>query len=264
MPILHGQSPFMRLICTPPLRGLRLPAVGAILCVLCLFPSCKPNDDDDTGVKQCRISHISELSGASFRTDYYFTYDAQNNITSLVSSGQDSIEHKYQYIGADVIIIRTTDSGRFLRNDSLLLDPNRRVINHRKSTNESGTQFVNHSISYNAGGTVQQIIETNSAGGPPLITTYTTTDGNVTASSDGETYGYHPDQVYRDGDYWQIMQLLEDGFVVFKNKNMLANIRKGTTFRNINYTYDANGRTNLLTYNESTNTFQLRFEHFCF
>jgi hypothetical protein len=263
MTILQGQSPFMRLICTTPIRGLRLLAVGAILCVLSLLPSCKPNDNGGSG--QCRIAHIAELSGASFRTDYYFTYDDQNRLTSLVSSGGDSIEHRYSYIGTNTVLIRTTDSGRFLRHDSLLLDGNGRVINRRSFSNESGTDYENHSYSYGPTGNVMEEVYSTSTGAPAVVTAYTTSDeGNITSSTQGVTYGYHTDQAYRDGDFWQVMQLLRDGYVIFKSKHMLANIRQGNVYQNINYTYDAAGRTNVLTYNENTNTFLLRFDHTCF
>jgi hypothetical protein len=111
--------------------------------------------------------------------------------------------------------------------------------------------------SYSANGQIQSITSQYN-GKTPTVTTYQFTNGDATSSSDGISYTYYTDKPYAEGDYFQIVQLLNDGAYFLKNAHLLKSFQVGTsTVYNFTYTFDASGKITSFTMTSTNNGTQI-------
>jgi len=188
----------------------------------------------------CQLITISDVNGST-TTTYNLTYNNEGKISTLQSiSGSTTTSKVFTYSG-NVIFVTTTYSGSANQTtDSIVVNSAGLITSdqNRSGTNQSLTTYT-----YSGNQLLKSILQNNS--NPPVTTTYTFTNGDLTGSTDGtttSTYSYNTSKTSVQGDYFQLVQLIQYGASFVINSHQIIGYQVGSTIENITYTYDNTGK----------------------
>ncbi len=198
------------------------------------FASCKK---DNPPKPVCRIITITPSSGGAL--PYNLSYNTDGK---LVTSSHGTSITTFSY-SANTIIQSTTNGGVFGSKETITLNAYGLASNVRTETNVAGTIWSNTLYEY-SGAELIKSTDTNSAGDPVDISTFTWSGGNIvsiTSGSSTSTLAYYTDKPAQTGDYFSLLQLLF-GFDIYRVKNAIKSSTDGSSATNISYTYDTDGK----------------------
>jgi hypothetical protein len=221
-----------------------------------LLCSCKK---DNTPPKPtCRII---TASGTGYSGQTNFSYNSEGKLISI-SAGTLTISLAYS--GNTVIAIsKETGGAPYYQKQIITLNSNGLALNVRIEADIAGTNWTNDVYEY-SGSEVIKNTSTNSAGGTPVIETYTWSGGNlITIKSDRSgtvTLGYYTDKAAQAGDYFSLSQL-QAGYQILRNKNAVKSILSGSDIINFDYTIDADGKiTSLIATGSSPYSYSYQYQ----
>jgi len=206
----------------------------AILIAIVLFVSCKKNDVARHPV--CNITTVNAGTGDPFN----ISYNSEGKIASVT---QGTISKNFQFSG-NTLVINETNSGGFANKYIVTLNEFGLATNVKNEETADGTDWNNLQFEYNGKEVVKQT-STTSAGGATDITTITWTNGNPTSIAHGgnaSTIEYYADKPSQAGDYWNLIQLINNGFYFIASKNAMKSLVAGGVRTNLFYTSDADGK----------------------
>lgn len=227
-----------------------------IVTTLCLFltPSCGKKNNTRT----CQIITVTDSYGTS-TTTYNVTYNNSGQIsTEQYSDGANNYSRVFTYIGSTEMM--TTSGGPSTITDSISLNGNG-MIGSDYETDGTNTAVTTYTYS----GTELQKSVTVYDGGAPSTSTYTWTNGDLASSTTGgssQTFTYNS-KTSEEGDYWQIVQLIDYGASFVRTAHQLSGYQSGTTIENINYAYDNSGKITGVTGTTGTNVENIGYQYSC-
>jgi hypothetical protein len=215
----------------------------AALVIMIAFTECK-KDKKDVKKPVCRITSITTSGGV-----YNISYNSDGKISSISIGNQIT---NYTTSG-NIVTGITTTSGAFSFKKIITLNSLGLATNVKLEHNASGTDWSNGFYEYS--GTEVIRITTTTSTNPPITSTITWNNGNLTSinsGSIGQTLEYYTDKPAQTGDYFDLLQLI-NGFQVYKPKNALKSNSSGTTVDNFIYTFDGDGKITSLSISGTTN-----------
>lgn len=229
-----------------------------IVSLACLFvtPSCSKKSSP---AQTCQIITITDVNGST-TTTYNITYNNAGQIsTEQYTEGATNYSRVFTYIGSTEIM--TTTGGTSTITDSINLNSNG-MIGSDYETDGTNTNVTTYTYS----GTELQKSVSVYDGGTPSTSTYTWTNGDLTAGSTGGsssgTYTYNS-KASETGDYWSIVQLVNYGATYVRTAHQLAGYQVGTTVENINYAYDNSGKITTVTGTTGSNVETITYQYTC-
>ena len=221
---------------------------------------CQKDKNKESNCQLVAANFAADSAGSS----YTFTYNSNNKITQIVSTG-DNINKTLAYSGNTVEIINR-ESSQIQGKTVLTLNSEGRII-RQEDRDPVSNQVENVSdYTYSASGELTSV--SNKYGNSQAqISTLTNTNGNITiANNNGQisTFEYLEDQPQRAGDYFDLLQRLNMGnnFSVF-NKNLLKRIQDQSSTTEFSYTYDENNNISSLTIKEGNNIEKVNYKYDC-
>lgn len=215
---------------------------------LAITASC--NKKDSTPKEVCKVQRV--VSG---NESYLFSYDDQFRISKIESP--DKVAN-YSYNGNQSTIL-TTSSGSFSNKKIITTNDAGLVLNVKTESNTSGTIWTNETYTYN-GNQVATSVSSNSTGLGNSTTNYIwASDGNlatiISASGATTDFSYYNDQAYQEGDFLNVLNLIQNGYTFYKNKNLVKSASSNT----ISYTFDEANKINKINANSSV----IQIEYTC-
>lgn len=230
----------------------------AIACLVISIQSCKKDKDSNPTpnppTKQCRLTAATSSPSSGSGTTYSFTYNNDNKVSQIVTSGSPVYTKTFTYNGHTIniisksgttvngkTVITTNDAGRQLHSEE-------RDVNTDTITSYSDFEYTNN-------GDLLKITQKYGSS-PSTIINLTYSNGNLMSlSSSGSvtTYDYYTDQSFRIGDAFYFSQIFEFGTAFYiVNKNLVKSYSRGSIIENYNYTFDTdNNITQMKTINGS-------------
>lgn len=207
----------------------------------------------------CQIVTVTDQVGSTPATTYNLTYDNSGRIsTEQYGSSGSSISRVFTYIGSTEMI--TTTAGSNTTIDSIVV--NGSGLMEADYTTSGGNQSVT-TYTYNGTECIKAVTVEN--GGAPSTTTFTWTNGDLTSLSDGsstQTYSYNTKPTAQ-GDYFQILQLVNYGAVFIRNTHQIIAFQSGSTIEDFNYTSDNTGKITELTGTGGSNVETISYQYTC-
>lgn len=209
---------------------------------LCLFlsPSCSRKSSP---AQNCLIATVTDQNGTN-ATTYNFTYNNAGQIlTEKYSTGGFAYTREFTYSGNTEIM--TTLGGPAPVIDSITLNSDGLIESDYYS--EAYNRIV--TIYTYSGAEVQTMITSANDGLTPDTTTYVWTNGDLTSSTlsgSGTTFYTYYTTTSEPGDYWSVIQLINNGGYFLKTVHQLASNQIGSTIGSINYNYDNTGKVTLV------------------
>ncbi|OJV53531.1 MAG: hypothetical protein BGO31_01290 [Bacteroidetes bacterium 43-16] len=209
---------------------------------LALTSSC--NKKNNTPAKVCKIQRVT--SGTE---SYLFSYDDQFRISKMESQNRIA---NFSYNGNQQTIL-TTSSGSFSNKRIITTNDAGLTLNVRSESNTAGTVWTNEAYNYN-GNQVSTIVATNSTGLSTSTTNYIwSSDGNLSSivnpSGTITELSYYTDKEYREGDYLNVLNLVQNGHNFIRNKNLVKTLSASNT---ISYEFDTENKVNSINVNSSS------------
>lgn len=237
----------------------------APLLLASMIISCKKNNNENENVivqtPSCKLVKIISVStNTASNSTFNISYNNDGNISVIHQTGTgDPITKVFTYNGNTILITHSTGN-KVSKVDSLQLN-NNGLLDFAQSKDEgSGTKTTNK-FTYNAAGELLTS-STKSGNNPVTTTSYTFTNGDMTLQ--GTTaYSYFGDQSFRDGDYLQIVQLVNTGALFVRNKHLVKAVQTGTTLQNFNYEFDADGKIKKLIATSGATIESLTYQYDC-
>ena len=201
--------------------------------------SCKKLLDK---IADCRIETITEPYPSGNRVST-IAYNNDGNIsTYTVSFGSTLSSKVFNYSGNTIIINTTISSGSGSTSymDSVTTNGQGRALNLRQYSADRST-FTNTRFEYN-GEDLVRLYQTNETGDPAVLTTVTTTNGNVVrleSASGTAILEYYANEEFQEGDYLHIVTLSLYGVPIYPHKNLIKTIDDGTG-NIVNFSYEKN------------------------
>jgi hypothetical protein len=227
--------------------------VCSSLMALMLFgPSCSKKNDSKPA---CKIVTITDAGSSS--TTFNISYNNDGKISTLQStSGSTTTNKVFTYVN-NVILISTT-SGSDVATDSVVLNSDGLMTSvlHR-----DGSEV--ETINYTYSGTQLLKIVTQYNDDAPTTTTATFSNGDLTATSDGENFTYNTDKSSATGDYLSLIQLIQYGATFIKTSHQISGFHAGSTVENFNYTYDSNGNISGVTATNGSTVETITYQYNC-
>jgi hypothetical protein len=232
---------------------------SAFLVLFLIFePSCSKKN---AAAPACQLITILDVNGST-TTTFNITYNNEGKISTLQSvAGSNTTSKVFTYIG-DVIFVTTTYSGSSNQTtDSIVINSAGLITSdqYRSGTDQSLTTYT-----YSGNELLKSIYQYDS--NPAVTTTYTFTNGDLTSSTDGtttSTYSYNTSKAATQGDYFQIVQLIQYGASFVINSHQIIGYQVGSTIENINYTYDNTGKITGLTGTTGGNIETITLQYNC-
>ena len=222
----------------------------AALAMTVLFTQCKKSNDKKPS---CRIITVTPAPNG---TPFHFTYNADGKPSRVESS---SFVTTFEYSPGSAIIV-TFNSGNFQSKTTATLNQDGLATNVRTELDTLGTNWSNVFYEYN-GQELSKSTLTSSAGGRPVINTYTWSNHNLVLSStdsSSETFGYYTNKPVQTGDYFLLVQDLQ-GYAIYRNQNLLKSIDATS----LNYDFGTDGKINSLSATTGANETFLNYEYQC-
>ena len=233
--------------------------VSAFLVLFVVFePSCSKKD---SSTPACQLITIQDVQGSS-NTTFNLTYNNQGKISTLQQVSSSSTTSKVFTYSGGVILITTTYSGSANQaTDSIVVNSAGFITSdqYRSGSDASLTTYT-----YSGNTLLKSIYQNNSD--PAVTTTYTFTNGDLTGSTDGvntSTYTYNTAKASVQGDYFQLVQLIQYGASFVVNKHQLTAVQTGSNIENVNYTYDNTGKVIGITGTNGANVETITLQYNC-
>jgi hypothetical protein len=207
----------------------------------------------------CQIVTVTDQVGSATATTYNLTYDNSGRIsTEQYGSTGSSTTRVFTYIGSTEEV--TTTDGSSSTTDSIVLNSD--GLMEADYFTGGGVQSVTI-YTYNGTECIKAVTTPN--GGTPSTTTLTWTNGDLTSLSDGsstQTYSYNTKPTAQ-GDYFQILQLVNYGAVFIRNTHQIIAFQSGSTIEDFNYTSDNTGKITSLTGTGGSNVETISYQYTC-
>ncbi|HEX7493884.1 MAG TPA: hypothetical protein VF346_06680 [Bacteroidales bacterium] len=220
--------------------------------IAAVLGSCKK---DSTPKPICKI--ITATSSDVGTSAYNFSYNSDGTLNSS-SHGSSLTTFSYS---PNTIIETTTNGGAFGSKKTITLNANGLASNVRTENNVTGTSWNNTLYEY-SGAELIKSTDSDSAGDPVDISTFTWSGGNLTSitGSSTETLAYYTDKPAQTGDYLSLIQLVF-GYQIYRVKNALKSSVSGSSNISFSYTYDADGKiTSVSVVSISTTTLTYQYQ----
>jgi hypothetical protein len=165
----------------------------------------------------------------------------------------------YEY-SADSVTIVTLNSGNFQSKTIATLNKDGLATNVRTENDTLGTSWSNAIYEYN-GQELSKGTLITSAGGRPVVTSYTWNNQNLvkaTTDTTSQTFEYYNDKPRQTGDYLLLVQQLQ-GYELYRYKNLLKAI-DGTS---LNYEFGSDGKINSLSATSGATESFINYEYQC-
>lgn len=207
----------------------------------------------------CQIVTVTDVVSSNTPTTYNITYDNSGRIsTEETSDGSTSTSRVFTYIGSTEIM--TSTSGSATTTDSIIINSDGLMAAdyYTDPTTKAVTTYT-----YNGTECIKAVYVAN--GGAPQTTTLTWTNGDLTSLSDGSntsTYTYNTKTTVQ-GDYFQIVQLVNYGAVFIRNTHQVVAFQSGGSITNFNYTYDNTGKITALSGTAGSNVESISYQYTC-
>jgi|GEM_PF-2026804 hypothetical protein len=233
-----------------------------IVAIACLFvsPSCSKKSSNPNPSQTCQIITVTDQNGTT-ATTYHLTYNNAGQIsTEKYSIGGVVYTRVFTYTGNTEIM--TTLGGPAPITDSITLNSDGLIQSDYYS--EAYNRIVT-TYTY-SGAEVQTMITRANDGSTPDTTTYTWTNGDLTGSTlsgSGTTFYTYYITASEPGDYWSVIQLINNGGYFLKTVHQLASNQLGSTIVSINYTYDNTGKVTLVSVTNGGNVETFSFQYAC-
>lgn len=223
------------------------PLLSAGLLSILLFTAC--NKDDKKELRTCRLDAV-DYRTPGIHSRYAFSYESSlNSRAVMVTRNTDSLNGEKSsastqltYFGTSAVAIHRMADSLFASHDSLVFDGDGRLLTRISYRNASGSSATATSYAYRSGSQLLQTVERDLGTNAILHTTnYTYSNGNISAT-DSAQYSYYTDRSFQNGDYWMLMQMLQDGLTTIYNNNLLQSIQRSSGIVNLFYNFDGEGR----------------------
>lgn len=231
------------------------PLITVALLALLLSPSCgKKSSHTPT----CQIITVTDQTTTT--TTFNINYDNSGRVsTEQVVSGSTVTNKVFTYIGNTEIM--TSASSTNYSTDSITLNSDGLIVSDYYKDNFPADAMS--TINTYSGTELQKQIVTmgNNA---PQTATYTWSNGDMVASSGSPsiTYSYNS-KASEEGDYWQIIQLINYGASFIKTAHQLAGYAYTNNIENINYTYDNTGKVTGVTGTAGASVENISYQYQC-
>lgn len=216
--------------------------------ITAVLASCKK---DSTPKPICKIITATQSGGGT--STFNFSYNSEGKL-STSSNGTNATTFSYS---GNTVIASTTNGGVFGSKKIITLNANGLASNVRTENNVTGTLWDNTLYEY-SGTELIKSTDTNSAGDPADVSSFTWSGGNLTGitGTSTETLAYYTDKPAQTGDYFSLIQLVF-GYEIYRVKNAIKSSLEGSTIISFAYTYGTDGKiasiavtgTNTSTYN---------------
>ena len=198
-------------------------------------------------------------SGSSLQV--YVQYNSAGQVSSLeIVSVLGTTQKTFTY-GDSSIFVTTTVSGA-VETDSVRVNADGFMIS---DFNRNGSDSSVTTYTYDATGSLSSSYSITNYSNP-IQTQANYTNGDLTSmisGSDTTIYAYNEDKLYMTGDYFQVIQLLNNPAPTIKNTHQLGSYAEGATSYNITYTYDNTGKISSMTLSKGTNAQTLGYQYSC-
>jgi len=211
----------------------KLISLTLVLAFALMLVQCKKDNEKKP------VCSLITVTTAPNGTPIHLNYNTDGKLSRVVST---TSLITYEYSPTSVTIL-TTNSGNFISKAIATLNIDGLAINVRTENDSLGADWSNNFYEYN-GQELSKSTLTTSAGGPPVVSTYTWIDHNLVLLSTGatsQTFGYYTDKLRQTGDYLMLVQQLQ-GYEIYRNKNLFKSLDAVT----LNYEFGADGRINSL------------------
>ncbi|MDP4245696.1 MAG: hypothetical protein Q8932_07605 [Bacteroidota bacterium] len=236
------------------MKTIKLLPASAALIAIALIAGCKKNKETRS---DCHIVAITSTTGES----YYLTYNKDGKLASD-SSGNSVTTFVYS---GSTVTGTTNMSGAFSSKTIITLNSNGLASNVRTEYNAAGTNWGNALYEY-SGTEVVKVTNTSSSGGSPTLSTIAWSNGNPTSITSGSSTSildYYTDKAFQKGDYLYLAQLTL-GYTIYTSKNLLKSIVSGSTLTTVTYSFDSDGKINMMTVSSGSNaTTVLVYQYQC-
>jgi hypothetical protein len=191
----------------------------------------------------------------------YVQYNGTGQVSSLqIVSVLGTTQKTFTY-GDSTIFVTTTVAGA-KETDSVRVNADGFMLS---DYNRNGSDSSVTTYSYDATGSLLYSYSITNYSGP-VQTNANYTNGDLTSmvsGSDTTTYAYNDDKLYMTGDYFQVVQLLNNPAPTIKNTHQLAAYTQGGIACTISYTYDNTGKISSMTLTKGTNAQTLGYQYSC-
>jgi hypothetical protein len=215
--------------------------------------SCKK---DSTPKPICRIITITPSGGGT--STYNLSYNSDGKLST---SSHGTVITTFSY-SANTIIETTTNGGAFGSKKTITLNTNGLSTNVRTENNVTGTLWDNTLYEY-SGTELIKSTNTNSAGDPVDISSFTWNGGNlvsITSGSSTSVIAYYTDKPAQTGDYFSLIQLTF-GFDIYRVKNAIKSSVSGSSTTSFIYSFDNDGKiASVSVTGNSTTTFNYQYQ----
>jgi len=221
--------------------------------ITAVLASCKK---DTTPKPICKIITMTPSGGGTLT--YNFSYNSDGTLSTR-SYGTYISTYSYS---ANTVIATTTNGGVFSSKEIITLNANGLASNVRTEDNVAGTIWANTLFEY-SGDELIKSTDTNSAGDPVDISTFTWSGGNlvsITSGSSISTLAYYTDKPAQTGDYFSVIQLTF-GYQIYRVKNAIKSSGEGSSINSYSYSFDTDGKIASMTVTgNSTSTFNYQYQ----
>lgn len=207
------------------------------LALLLVLAGCKPGDSDPIPtIKSCQLATIAEPG-----IERQISYDAEGRIASISNTSSTPGSDKYQYFGNYAIIQRASFLGVPAK-DSITWNTAGLMTTRHAAAVSNPSFWYHQDFSYNAGNELQSIITYSSSSPSPSTQTFTWKEGDLLATSYGETFEYDTSKLAEPGDLFSFRNLTQEGWPTVRTRHLPVAHISGSSRGMIQYSRDAKGR----------------------
>jgi hypothetical protein len=228
----------------------KLISLSSALAITCILFQCKKSNDKKPS---CQIITATFAPNVS---TIHLTYNTEGKPSRIVANILD-MTYKYS---ADSVTIVTFQSGNFQSKTIASLNKDGLATSVRTEFDTLGATWSNTIYEYNGQELSRSTLFT-SAGGKPVVSTYSWVNQNLvlsTTDTTSQTFGYYTNKPRQPGDYLLLVNQLQ-GFEIYRNKNLLKTI--GET--SLNYEFGTDGKINSFTATTGANEIFVNYEYQC-
>ena len=224
-------------------------AMAMVLTVSGILTQCKKSNDNKTS---CQIITATPVPG----TPLHLTYNSEGKLSRVVSGIS---VFTYDYSAGSTIILES-ESDNFTSKTTATLNSDGLATNVRTENDTTGAIWSNTFYEYN-GQELTRSTFTSSAGGRPIISTFTWANQNLatlTTDTTTEIFGYYTDKPVQTGDYFLLVDDLQ-GYTLYRNKNLLKSVASSVLI----YQFGTDGKINSFSATTGTNESFIYYEYQC-
>jgi hypothetical protein len=211
-----------------------------MLAVVFLYVAAACKKDKDSVKPTCRVTTLS--SSGALNSVLNISYDGTGRIAS---ANRDSITSNFSYTSSGVVIL-TLNRNRLTTRTTVEFTQEKLVTKVTSLfIHDDGSESLDHVDTYEYNERGELLKKISQAGNNvPSTTTYIWGNGNVVSDSEGFLYEYVADREIQDSDPLRIADLVSTGGIIFKNKNLLRRIARGSTgfSQEFSYSFDSEGK----------------------